>query len=42
MKPPILAVLACGLLLASTVTVVGADLSPGDVRNAMNLGDPLS
>ena len=38
MKLPILVVLACGLLLASTVTVVGADLAPGDVRKAMDLG----
>ncbi|MEI8373401.1 MAG: DUF4159 domain-containing protein [Planctomycetota bacterium] len=38
MKTPILTLLIFGLLLASTVTVVGADLSPDDVRNAMNLG----
>ena len=38
MKLPILAVLACGLLLSSSVTVVGADLAPDDVRNAMNTG----
>ena len=34
----ILLLLACGLLLASAVTVVGTDLSPDDVRNALNLG----
>jgi len=38
MKLSILTFLAFGLLLASAVTVVGADLSPDDVRNAMNLG----
>jgi hypothetical protein len=38
MRLSILAVLSCGLLLASTATVVGADLSPDDVRNALALG----
>lgn len=38
MKLTILAVLAAALLLAPTVTVVGADLAPDDVRNALNLG----
>jgi hypothetical protein len=38
MKLPIRTVLACGVLLATAVTVVGADLSPDDVRHAMDLG----
>ena len=38
MKAPILAILACGLLFATVATVVGADLSPTDVRNAIDLG----
>ncbi len=35
---PILALLSSGLLLVSAVTVVGADLAPGEVRKAMDLG----
>ncbi len=38
MKRSILVLLAGGLLLASAVTVVAADLSPEDVRNALSLG----
>ncbi len=41
MKTPLLAVLACMLLIVPTaraVTVDGTDLSPDDVRNALNLG----
>jgi len=38
MKLPILTLMAFGLMLASAVTVIGADLSPDDVRNAMQLG----
>ncbi len=38
MKLPNLVVLAAGLLAVSTVTVVGADLAPGEVRNAMDVG----
>src|SRR5208282_4401915 len=38
MKLPILALLACTLLLVSAVAVRGADLSPDDVRNSLKLG----
>ncbi|MGA2254775.1 MAG: DUF4159 domain-containing protein, partial [Thermoguttaceae bacterium] len=38
MKWSIRALVASGLLLAPAVTVVAADLSPDDVRNAMQLG----
>jgi hypothetical protein len=43
MKTPILRVLACGLTIASTVTIVAAelpsdDLSPGEVQHALDVG----
>lgn len=38
MKRAIFAILATGLLLVPEITVVGADLAPGEVRKAMDLG----